>query len=81
MKTKTISFSISDSKYKLLQLEAECRGLTVSQYCKSAAFSHLSKYGSKGLFAEVIKRLGDGNCIASNPMDVGVQGKSPGGTE
>jgi len=57
-KNKTISFSMSEGEYLSFATEARCRGLTVSQYCKTAAFSHLAKYASKGAIAEIMSLLG-----------------------
>ena len=54
---KTVSFSLTKGEYQSFAIEAKCRGLTVSQYCKTAAFSHLAKYVSKGAIAEIVALL------------------------
>ena len=76
---RTISFSVTDAQYDLFRIDGECKGQTVSQYCKTAAFSHLSKYGSKGVFAEIVKLLKDGKRMAPDPTDVGSERKSQAG--
>ena len=75
---RTISFSMSDQEHEIFTAEAATRGLTVSQYCKMAAFSHLAKYGSKGLFAEIIKLLRKDPQVALDPTNLGSQGNSQG---
>ena len=67
---RTVSFSMTDGQHALFATEAAARGLSVSQYCKTAAFSHLAKYASKGVVAEIIARAGKGPC---GPTDVGSQ--------
>lgn len=54
---KTVSFSLTKGEYLTFDTEARCRGLTISQYCKTAAFSHLAKYVSKGAIAEIVSLL------------------------
>jgi len=56
---KTVSFSLTKDEYLSFTIEARCRGLTVSQYCKTAAFSHLAKYVSKGAITEIVSLLGE----------------------
>jgi len=72
---RTVSFSMTDGQHALFATEAAARGLSVSQYCKTAAFSHLAKYASKGVVAEIIARAGKGPC---GPTDVGSAGNLPG---
>lgn len=57
MSLRTVSFSMTADEYALFAVEARCKGQTVSGYCKTAAFSHLAKYGSKALFSEIITML------------------------
>lgn len=52
-----VSFSLSEEEHSAFVAEARCKGLTVSQYCKMAAFSHLAKYASKGIITEVAALL------------------------
>lgn len=51
--SKTVSFSVDDSEYRLIQFEAKARGLTPSQLAKTALFSHMNKYAVKGVMAEL----------------------------
>ena len=51
--SKTISFTISDSEYQLLRHEAKSKGLKPSEFSRMAIFSHMNKYPSKGIFAEL----------------------------
>jgi len=44
---KTISFSVDFEEYEEIDQCAKYTGLTVSQFCKMAAFSHKKRY-SKG---------------------------------
>jgi len=55
---RTISFSLSDEEYQITKFEAKAKGLTPSQYAKSAMFSHTNKYASKGVFTELYRILG-----------------------
>lgn len=47
MSLRTVSFSMTADEYALFAAEARCKGQTISGYCKTAAFSHLHKYGYK----------------------------------
>lgn len=55
---KTIRFSLTDDEYRIIHHEATARGLTTSAYSKAAVFSHVNKYPTKGVFAELAKIRG-----------------------
>ncbi len=48
---KTISFSVSDDEYVIIEHEAKSKGLRIGQYVKTATFSNINRYPSKGTFA------------------------------
>lgn len=50
---KTISFSVTDEEARLIDVEASARGLTRSQLAKTSLFSHMNKYPTKGVMAEL----------------------------
>jgi len=50
---KTISFSVTIEEYNLINIAAMAKGSKPSGYCKSAVFSHLTKYPPKGIFVEL----------------------------
>ena len=53
--SKTISFTIADEEYELIRHEAKSKGLKPSEFSRMAIFSHMNKYPSKGVFAELDK--------------------------
>lgn len=57
MSKRTISFSLTDEEYALIEFEASSRGLTPSQLGKTALFSHMNKYPVKGVMAELNRLL------------------------
>lgn len=69
--SKTISFSMTDNEYKLIQFEARSKGLTPSQYSKMAVFSHTNKYASKGVFAELHRIIDEAAESRPEPTFVG----------
>jgi len=46
-KKRTVSFSLSEEEYLRFKEDAEKRGQTLAQYCKTATFSHFHKYEYK----------------------------------
>jgi len=44
---KTISFSVDLTEYEELDQCAKQTGLTISQFCKMASFSHKKRYSKK----------------------------------
>lgn len=74
--SKTISFSVTDTEYHLIRFEAQSKGLTPSQYAKMATFSHTNKYGSKGVFAELRRIIGEAGESRQKPTFVGSEGLS-----
>jgi len=44
MKNKTVSFSLDQDEYEKLYICSKSIGLTVSQFCKTAAFSHTKRF-------------------------------------
>ena len=55
--SRTISFSLTDIEYSLVDFEARSKGLQPSSYAKMATFSHMNKYGGKGVFSVLNERL------------------------
>ena len=51
--SKTISFTISDIQHALITHEANSKGLKPSEFSRMAVFSHMNKYPSKGVMAEL----------------------------
>ena len=76
---RTISFSVSDEQHAMFGEEATCKGMSVSAYCKMAAFSHLAKYASRGPIAEKMKLFKKRAAIASDPTNVESGGISEAG--
>lgn len=50
--SRTVSFTVNDEEYRLIEFEAKARGLTPSQLAKTSLFSHMNKYAVKGVMAE-----------------------------
>ena len=50
---KTISLTISLEQYKIINHEAKSKGLKPSEFVRMAVFSHINKYPSKGVMAEL----------------------------
>jgi len=73
--SKTVSFSMTDFEYQMIEFEAHTKGLTPSQYCKMAAFSHTNKYASKGVFVELHRIVGETDKGREEPTFVGSRGK------
>jgi len=57
--SKTISLTITDEQYIILKHEAHSKGLKPSEFTRLALFSHINKYPSKGVFAELDKVVSD----------------------
>jgi len=53
--SKTISLTISNEKYALVEHEANSKGLKPSEFIRMALFSHINKYPSKGIMAELAR--------------------------
>jgi len=54
---RTVIFALTEEEHMALRFDARCKGLTVAQYCKMAAFAYFNKYATKGRMAELIKQL------------------------
>ena len=57
--SRTISLTISDERYKIVEHEANSKGLKTSEFVRMALFSHINKYPSKGVFAEMDKIIAE----------------------
>ena len=51
--SRTISLTVDDSEYQIIKHEAKSKGLKPSEFCRMAIFSHMNKYPSKGVMAEL----------------------------
>ena len=51
-----VKVTFDDEVYAVMCFEAEARGLTPSQYIRMAVISHINKYPSKGILADMMKR-------------------------
>ena len=59
--SKAISFTITDEQYEVIKHESGSKGLKPSEFCRMAIFSHVNKYPSKGIFAEMDRIISDFN--------------------
>lgn len=73
---RSISFSVTDNEYEVIDLESRCKGLKVSGYCKMAVFSHLAKYPAKSSMAELVRLLDKAEKAAPDPTNLGSRGNS-----
>lgn len=55
--SKTISFTITEIQYKILQHAAMAKGLRPSEFSRMAIFSYINKYPSRGVCSEIAKML------------------------
>ena len=55
--SKTISFTITNEQFKIIDHEAKSKGLKASEFSRLAIFSHINKYPSKGVFSELEKMM------------------------
>ena len=51
--SRTISLTVDDSQYAIIKHEAKSKGLKPSEFIRMAVFSHMNKYPSKGVMAEL----------------------------
>lgn len=70
MSKKPISFSVTKEEYSLIEFEATARGLTPSQLAKTALFSHMNKYATKGVMAELYRLI---DAVAKEPEGASTQ--------
>lgn len=68
--SNTISFSVTDDQLALIEYEAVSKGLTRSQFAKTALFSHMNKYPAKGIMAQLAELL------PPTPTNLGPRGNS-----
>ena len=66
--SRTISLTVDDPDYEIIRHEAKSKGLKPSEFIRMAVFSHMNKYPSKGVMAELDRVIVDfHNRIASAP--------------
>lgn len=57
--SRTISLTVSDEAGLIIDHEAASKGLKPSEFCRMAVFSHMNKYPSKGVMAELDRIMTD----------------------
>ena len=76
--SKTVSFSMSEAEYLMVKLDATVKGMTPSQYAKTATFAYLNRYAAKGILSEYYRKYGLDGKVPPAPMDLGAKGTSGG---
>ena len=74
---RTVIFALTDEEHAMLRFDARCKGLSVAQYCKMAAFAYFNKYATKGRMAELIAVLEKRERATPGSTDIGSGGDSP----
>ena len=78
---RTVIFALDDDQHTALRFDARCKGLSVAQYCKMAAFAYFNKYATKGRMAELIAVLEKRERATPGSTDIGSGGNVPESTE
>ena len=71
--SRQVKVAFDDEVYSVMCFEAEARGLTPSQYIRMTVISHINKYPSKGILADMLKRrrttfLASNECVHADKV-------------
>lgn len=66
----TIRFTVPEDIGEALEYEAASRGMTRSEYARTATIAYMSKYPSKGVVAQIVASR------RTDPRNLGSEGKS-----
>ena len=72
---RRVQFYVSDEQYAMIDFQAAAKCLTVSDYAGMAVFSHIDKYATRGIMAEMVKLYGTGRPSPVQPTFLGSSGK------
>ena len=73
--SRTVSFSMSEEEFAVLEVKAGSKGLTRSQFAKMATFDHINQHPPKGVMAEITRLR------ANERRSDGAESKSEGASE